>query len=722
MNRISKLRIVFFLLIACFSVTMSFCQVRTKVFVEGIPSSFFNKKEVIQSIQLPVPSDFAKKKNEANKKLKSGIKLGNEFATSIELNLDLLKIAQRQSQGAITTFSIKLIADDALNLSFEFGKFHLSKNSVLSLYTDRELTDSITANQNNDNDIWATRVYQGKTVSIALSIPSNELSDVALVFSKVNYGYQFFGAQFGNPGSSSSCNVNVNCPAGTGWEKEKNSVALIVANGQLACSGALVMNTCNTNVPYFLTANHCLAAGNVNNWVFQFQYWSATCTPNGGWREDIQFNGCVLRANSAKSDFALLELNQAPSATSGIYYSGWDRNLFPIISQTTILHHPAGDLMKISKDNASPVKAVFANIQCWKLNIVPNAGGDYGTTNDHSSGGPYFSQDHKIFAQHFGIDQTNSDDCLNTNKYGGAFWPSWDGDGTNQTRLKNWLDPSNTGAMTVNTTSIASLPNVNLAISGSASLCTSQQYQINTTLPITWTASPPGYVNFSCTTCVSTIATRANNARGNIVITAAVNSGCAAGRFASKAVAVGSPVAISYTRSTTCSNGYQTWYLNANPSTNGSNWVWTVGNVSSGSVINIYNSNSNAPQVNVKGFGAVRVNYIDQCGTTQQDGITVYSSCPSSLVISPNPASNAATISLEESNTNQNRLGSASLFIKLIYKINVVNKRGSIVKVFNSRTGINSASINLTGLVNGTYTIRAFDGANWSVNQLVVLR
>ncbi len=82
------------------------------------------------------------------------------------------------------------------------------------------------------------------------------------------------------------------------------------------------MNTCGRNVPYLLTANHCLSVGNVSNWVFQFQYWSATCTPNSGWNEDIQFNGCTLRANSIPTDFALLQLSQTPQPTSGIFYSG----------------------------------------------------------------------------------------------------------------------------------------------------------------------------------------------------------------------------------------------------------------------------------------------------------------------------------------------------------------------------------------------------------------
>lgn len=70
-------------------------------------------------------------------------------------------------------------------------------------------------------------------------------------------GYKKFGTQFdfGNIGASEGCHVNANCPAGNNWNNEKNSVAMIVANGTVQCTGSLIMNTCNTNTPYFLTAN-----------------------------------------------------------------------------------------------------------------------------------------------------------------------------------------------------------------------------------------------------------------------------------------------------------------------------------------------------------------------------------------------------------------------------------------------------------------------------------
>lgn len=347
------------------------------------------------------------------------------------------------------------------------------------------------------------------------------------------------------------------------------------------------MNTCNTNQPFFLTANHVYnnvhPTQNVTNWRFTFQAWSPTCTPSQN-SNGITFNGSTLRANSAGSDFCLVELNNAPPANSGICYAGWNRNIYGI-TQTTIIHHPKGDVMKITRDVNPPTLSGFLGAQCFHL-IVDN-----GTTEESSSGAPYFDQNHRIIGQHYGIDDGNLSVCQQVSKYGGRFDLSWTGDGTNATRLSNWLDPSNSNAITTNTTNVSALPNVKFVITGNQQLCTSQTYSVNTTLPITWTPSSMGYVNFSCTNCASTTLTRAGTIRGNFILTATVNAGCASGISATIAVSVGSPITISSNISP-CRGTYQTWALTTNPSTNGTNWAWTVG---SGSNVYIYNQNSPNP-------------------------------------------------------------------------------------------------------------------------------
>lgn len=459
---------------------------KTKVFYSDIPLKFKPLLKQISKIhKVDPPLEFynRKKKNQSEE---------IQFAIPVKVNIDFMKESFVDESEGILTYSLMLEADDALNLSLQFSKFNLTEGAILSIYTQNELTDSITSSQNNENNVWATRVYQGNKLSIVLKIPRDSKEKVYLKIGAVNLGYKKFGVQFdyGNIGSSANCHINANCPAGNNWNDEKNSVAMIVANGIIECTGSLIMNTCNTKTPYFLTASHCLGAGNVPNWVFQFQTLSTDCATNTGWREDVQFNGCILRANNGATDFALLELNTPPPSNSGLFYSGWSRQTTGNTS-TTVLHHPAGDLMKISADNQAPTSLTSLNVDVWQIDQ------DLGRLQGGSSGAPYYNQNHQIIGQHWRRPEVNTRPiCDITIAQGGRFDRSWTGGGTNATRLSNWLDPSNSGAMTTNTTNVSNLiltPGTGLAISGNEEFCNSGVYTLNvpTGVSVTWSISNP---------------------------------------------------------------------------------------------------------------------------------------------------------------------------------------------------------------------------------------
>ncbi len=511
-----------FFMFTCFNIK---AQVKTKIYEANVPENLLPTKRISsKEIILDSPDEFISLRGREKDNN------DNRFAVSLATNISLIEQSEKFEDDNYTIYTLRVVAKDALNISLGFGKFHLSENAILTIYNDKEITDSITSKENNENSIWATRVYQGNYINIVLKEPLNEKEISKIEISKINFGYKKYGIQYGISGASATCEINANCPLGNGWDNEKNTVALIVANGDEWCSGSLIMNTCGTNIPYFLTANHCLQAGNEVNWVFQFQFWSATCSPNSGWNEDIQFNGCTLRANNANTDFALLELNQRPAANSGINYAGWNRNTTGI-TQTTILHYPAGDLMKITRDNNAPVSATFLGANCLHLVV------DNGTTEGGSSGSPYFDQNHRVIGQHYGIDDGNLAICNQVSKYGGRFDLSWTGGGTNSTRLSNWLDPNNSDALNTNTTNIASLfPNIALSISGSNSICTTNStatYALNNApagSTVTWSVTGVPYntaVSITSTTSNTCTIQRNGDANSLVTVTASVTvNGC----------------------------------------------------------------------------------------------------------------------------------------------------------------------------------------------------
>ncbi len=465
-------------LLLCLTVTLApaQAQVKTKIFPATIPEQFLpaGKTKTIEQV-VSMPANFTNLLARAKTADASQKDYSNGFAEKVSTRINFFKAAGTSKSGDDNTLSLTLVAEQARNISLHFEDFMLSRHAIMSIYTDRELTDSITAKENNENKLWATRVYQGDRVTITLRFPPEERDKNSMTISQVNFGYKQFGDEyFGNPGSSATCNVNVVCPAATGWENERNSVALIVVNGQEACTGSLLMNTCGSNIPYFLTANHCLGS-NLANWVFQFQTWSNTCNNNTGWREDVQFNGSVLRANNAASDFALLELNQVPPPNSGIFYSGWDRSTTTPNGSVT-LHHPAGDLMKFSQDfNTSTVSSWGGTNNHW-VSVF-----DVGTVQPGSSGAPLYDMNHRVTGQLHGDQFNQGNYCAQRRGEYGRFDVSWTGGGTNATRLSNWLDPQNTGATTANTSNVSGLINIAqnaYSISGPSQTCTSAAYTV----------------------------------------------------------------------------------------------------------------------------------------------------------------------------------------------------------------------------------------------------
>ncbi len=249
---------------------------------------------------------------------------------------------------------------------------------------------------------------------------------------------------------------------------------IILGDGTRLCSGALVNNGCQDFTPNILTAFHCIDVGNLNpcdsdfgngtlstaeinraqSWVFRFQYKSPTCNGREPYTSEYYtFNGATYRAGWDDTNFALVQMNQRPrgDVDTGIRYLRWSRASIAPTSGATI-HHPAGDVMKISLyNNTAPSNGNqliwgIGNQSCpTKTNTSPiNTHWTVlisdGTTEGGSSGGPLFDQNGRIVGQlHGGVDA-----FAPVTKYYGRFDRSWTGNGTNATRLSTWLtnDPN----------------------------------------------------------------------------------------------------------------------------------------------------------------------------------------------------------------------------------------------------------------------------------------
>jgi len=342
------------------------------------------------------------------------------------------------SGDRVWRLKVKSVGAQTINLTFDVYK--LAQGAQLFIYNENyeNILGSFTNENNKDHGFLTTNLINGEEITIELYEPKAVLGMSALHLQRVVHGYRSLDFQKKYIGDSGGCNNNVVCPAGDNWRDQIRSVGILLSQNNLSagfCSGALINNTCNDGKAYFLTANHCGADDPTT--VVGFNFESTSCNTNAGPYVNNTVSGVTKRANNAGSDFMLLELSSEPPASYNVYYSGWDNTGTTTVGQVGI-HHPAGDVKKISFDNQSATQSTYSGAQCWRI-------GDWedGTTEGGSSGSPLFNLSGNIIGQLYG----GSASCSSiTNDFYGRFDISWDNGSSPANELKTWLDGCSTSA------------------------------------------------------------------------------------------------------------------------------------------------------------------------------------------------------------------------------------------------------------------------------------
>ena len=342
----------------------------------------------------------------------------------------------------------------AKSLDFHFSRLVLPKGAELILRGEGKDNVRVV----NGADIqgaagyWSPYVL-GERASIEILVDAKLRDEVIADLAGVTHGYRGLFDRTDDVQKSGSCNVDTACPAGAGWDDQIDSVGHYTfsqGSSSYVCTGTLVGNTSSTTTPYFLTANHCVSTQAVaSTIVVYWNYQSATCRTPGSSASGTSLSrsiathsqsGTTLRATNAASDFALLQLNATPAAGADVFYSGWDAGSATPTSAAGI-HHPAGHEKRIAIENAALQISGYsgaAGTSHWRV-----VDWDEGTTEGGSSGSGLWNQNKRLVGQLHG----GSAACGNNlSDYYGRLAISWTGGGTAATRVRDWLDPGNTGS------------------------------------------------------------------------------------------------------------------------------------------------------------------------------------------------------------------------------------------------------------------------------------
>ncbi len=363
----------------------------------------------------------------------------------------------------------KIVSPDALNLSINFNDFYLPEGASVHLYNDNK--DDVVLNRIKGNKNLTTPVgswfVKGESITIEYFEPAYTQETVKLEIGGIIHGYRLgevnkiVNAQQRGLNDSGDCNYDVNCPVGADFESSKDAVKKAVAllnlgNGFL-CSASLINNTEQDKKPFLLTSNHCLEGSNPALWSVRFNWMSPSpiCAIEED-SEDLQTNftlsGAVLRASNELSDFALVEMLTEIPQSWDVSFAGWDRT-DELPEFEVGIHHPNGDIMKLTRDNTGAVHENANGTSVWLIKGISAGDGDgweIGTTESGSSGSPLFNENGLIIGQLY-AGNSFCDNNENNNEYDlyGRFATSWAAGATESSRLSDWLDPTNSGLNTI---------------------------------------------------------------------------------------------------------------------------------------------------------------------------------------------------------------------------------------------------------------------------------
>ncbi len=384
---------------------------------------------------------------------------GTRFAAPIKTDIALRELEEAWTQlpNGDRIWRLQIRSENALAVAFFYNQFYLPRGSRLFMYSPdgTQVAGAYSFRNNTRSGRFWTGLIHGETAIVEYYEPAAVKGQGNFVISRVDHAYDAArlsgGARTSGFGTSWDCHQNINCPAGDNWQDEQRGICriiVVVEEGMGFCTGNILNNTAKDGKPYVLTAFHCMDGytPQYDLWRFDFRFQSPDCSNPLSAPPFQSLLGSTMDAGRQANDFLLLELTSAIPASYNVRFNGWNKSANTTPQNSTIIHHPVGDIKKIASSSAP---AAIHNFPIdWNNNVTTPASHHFrviytsGTYEPGSSGAGLFNQQHLITGQLHG---GNSACTGTTTGFFGRLALSWNGGNTAPTRLKDWLDPS--GAM-----------------------------------------------------------------------------------------------------------------------------------------------------------------------------------------------------------------------------------------------------------------------------------
>ncbi|MCL2830793.1 MAG: hypothetical protein FWD77_08680 [Betaproteobacteria bacterium] len=308
---------------------------------------------------------------------------------------------QRQSDGSVTALQrIRSEGAVALRLGLKIApEFDGELRFAPANQTSTAIGPFTRRDWEGMSVYWSPPV-EGDDMLVEIRMPDGKAPpEGAIGFFRVTHIYELPGASAASGNSFSNvypgtytCYNEAACAKTDAERRAVKAVAQMtfqLEDGAYVCSGSLVADANQTGTPYFFTANHCIsdaatARTLVTRWNFQYEFCiGSTGEPPGSlWL----YSGADYLNSEFNNDHSLLRLRDR--APMGATFLGWSTDSLKAYDTMVAIHHPNGDVKKISWGYAQEPPTGDVNVEgalhsnLWGITYTD------GITQGGSSGSP----------------------------------------------------------------------------------------------------------------------------------------------------------------------------------------------------------------------------------------------------------------------------------------------------------------------------------------------
>ncbi|MFL6261668.1 MAG: hypothetical protein ACJ76Y_18380 [Thermoanaerobaculia bacterium] len=347
--------------------------------------------------------------------------------------------------GGARLWAAEIVSPDAVGLRLHFQSLKLPAGAELAVYSPANASPGVARNGSPQLDpernvefhegsaageVWS-RSFAGERVRIEYLAPAGSARELPFRVDSLQHYYldpvdQAARSLVKSEKAAGSCENDVTCyPEWADLSHAVSRIAFVEDGGSFLCSGQLLNDNVQDFTPYYLTANHCIstqaaAASTELFWLYQ----TSACNGSPPSVSSVpRSSGATLLSTSPTSDYTLMMVDGA--LPDGLFWAGWTGKTVADGTDSTAVHHPAGDYKRISFGFKSNSQICNQDAGTNAIKLVRIAWTD-GVTEGGSSGSGIFTSDtQQLFGQLFfgpsfcGADAGDLYDCYGafTNTY-----------------------------------------------------------------------------------------------------------------------------------------------------------------------------------------------------------------------------------------------------------------------------------------------------------------